>query len=224
MTAKSSQPVVTRSNLNPCMSVSLVETTIDEVKKVVLFVVSHSRIKELFVITKGPTGIGLRTYPDTRFSYAALMIHSVLTNKRTLCTLPLEEEHWAEITSNSDGTRVAGTAEFEALVGSTSSFWRRSADALKLLQPVSVALRFIEGDYARLSFVYLLGRIKQRSGPDLKGDFPANFSYRQTVCRRIVDADHWKNCVNPNFHTHSFEICKCKFCNKFSGWNHICGT
>ena len=51
---------------------------VNEVKKVVLFVVSHSRVKELFAITKGPSGIGLRTFPDTRFSYAALMHDSVL--------------------------------------------------------------------------------------------------------------------------------------------------
>ena len=58
----------------------------------------------------------------------------------------------------------------------------------------------------------------------LKGEFPANFSYRKTVCKRIVDADHWKTCVNPDFHTHSLEKCKCIFCNEFSGWNHICET
>ena len=55
-------------------------------------------------------------------------------------------------------------------------------------------------------------------------EFPANFRYRQTVCKRIVDADHWKNCANSDFHTHSLEKCKCIFCNEFSGWNHICET
>ena len=69
--------------------------------------------------------------------------------------LPLDDK-WEDITRNSDVTRIANCELFESLVGSTSCFWKCAGEALGLLQPVAAALRFIEGDYARISYVYLL--------------------------------------------------------------------
>ena len=132
----------------------LLADIISEIKSVVVFVVSHSRVKELFLILKGPSGMGLRTFPDTRFSYAALMTNSVLINKRNLKMMLLDDK-WEDVSSNSNGTAIAGRASFEESVNG-SSMWRKGEEAYKLLNPVAVVLRYIEANYACMSFVYPL--------------------------------------------------------------------
>ena len=52
---------------------------------------------------------------------------------------------------------------------------------------------------------------------------PVNYSYRRNICRRIVDAEHWKLCKLSKFHSHSLgKKCKCMFCNEQAEWYHIC--
>jgi hypothetical protein len=132
----------------------LLHGTIQEALLLVNFVLSHDRVRELFYRLKGPTGIGLRTYPETRFSYAALMITSIIKNKRHLQAMP-DDDMWISATTNKDGSPIANKQAFENLV-LNRPMWDRMTSALELLQPVASTLRFIEGDKTSLSFVYLI--------------------------------------------------------------------
>jgi hypothetical protein len=132
----------------------LLHAVLQEAILIVNFVLVHDRARELFYRLKGPTGIGLRTYPETRFSYAALMLNNVIKNKRHLQAMP-DDEKWDSATTNKDGSHVSNRQEFENLV-LNRPMWDRISCAIDLLQPVAAALRFIEGDRTRLSFVYLI--------------------------------------------------------------------
>lgn len=108
----------------------------------------------MFHRIKGVSGIGLRTYPGTRFSYAGLMVDNVIKNSSNLREL-LDDKHkveWKEATSNKDTTPVVGLDRFMSLVGNLefSDVIRSVFDVLALM---AAALRFIEGDGTRLSFV-----------------------------------------------------------------------
>ena len=132
----------------------LLKQIVDQIKDIVVFVTSHSRVKELFLKMKGRHGIGLRTFPDTRFSYAALMIFSVLSNRRSLKRC-LCEDNWDDCVTNSDGSDVSGRLAFEASI-EDADMWKQAQEAYDLLNPVAVALRYIEGNAPRISFVYIL--------------------------------------------------------------------
>ena len=56
-------------------------------------------------------------------------------------------------------------------------------------------------------------------------NLPVNYTYRRNICKKIVDAEHWKICKLSDFHTHSLgEKCKCIFCDKHCEWFHKCET
>jgi hypothetical protein len=97
----------------------LLDQVIDDAIFIVVFVTSHERLRQMFLRFKGPTGIGLRTLPDTCLSYAALMLRSVLDNCMNLREL-LDKKHEAEYkeaTINKNGTRVAHIQRFRELIG-----------------------------------------------------------------------------------------------------------
>ena len=166
----------------------LLKDVVEDFKDIVKLVIAHSRVKEYFMRMKGPTGIGLRNFPDTRFSYAALMIFSVLENKRSLKMMCIDDAVWAELTQNSDGSRIAGVQDFEDSVNSTR-MWLRGQDAFKLLNPVAVALRFIEGNSPRMSFVYLL---MMALSVDLQNWEPANLGHDIKQRAQQVFAERWQ--------------------------------
>lgn len=135
----------------------ILKPILDNVNFIVVFVTGHDRLKQMFLRIKGIRGIGLRTFPDTRFSYAALMCFSVLTNSSNLRDLidTKHREAWKQATTNKDGSAVAKADVFRSLVGSMA-FFDVIGCCLQLLQPVAAALRFIEGNNTRLSFVFPL--------------------------------------------------------------------
>jgi len=132
----------------------LVMEYVNMANKIVVFVTGHDRVRQLFLRLKGPQGTGLRTFPDTGFSYASLMLSSVLTNKRTLRDMP-DDPAWEDVSTNKDGSPMADREWFVDSIEERRIFLKFSC-ALALLQPVTDAIRFMEGDYARISFVYLI--------------------------------------------------------------------
>jgi hypothetical protein len=95
------------------------DQVIDDAIFIVVFVTSHERMRQMCLRFKGPTGIGLRTLPDTCFPYAALMLRSVLDNCMNLRELPDKnhEAEYKEATINKNGTRVAHIQRFRELIG-----------------------------------------------------------------------------------------------------------
>eukprot|EP00873_Tetraselmis_striata_P012037 jgi/Tetstr1/432301/TSEL_021703.t1 len=132
----------------------LLDETVNTAKTIVLFIVQHDRLRQLFLRIKGPQGVGLRTFPDTRFGYACLMIQSVLSNKRHLRDM-VDDASWEDVSQNKDGSAVANRELFLDVVD-TRSKWEDMQCAVNLLLPVSDALQFIEGNTTRVSFVYLI--------------------------------------------------------------------
>eukprot|EP00873_Tetraselmis_striata_P018360 jgi/Tetstr1/438624/TSEL_027175.t1 len=120
----------------------LVMEYVNMANKIVVFVTGHDRVRQLFLRLKGPQGTALRTFPDTRFSYASLMINSVLTNKRILCDMP-DDPAWEDVSTNKDGTPMANREWFVDSIEERRNFLKFSC-ALALLQPVTDAIRFME--------------------------------------------------------------------------------
>eukprot|EP00873_Tetraselmis_striata_P038845 jgi/Tetstr1/459109/TSEL_004559.t1 len=110
--------------------------------KIVVFVTGHDRVCQLFLRLKGPQGTGLRTFPDTGFSYASLMLSSVLTNKRTLRDMP-DDPAWEDVSTHKDGSPMADREWFVDSIEERRIFLKFSC-ALALLQPVTDAIRFME--------------------------------------------------------------------------------
>jgi hypothetical protein len=135
----------------------LLDQVIDDAIFIVVFVTSHERMRQMFLRFKGPTGIGLMAFAPCRtlaFSYAALMLRSVLDNCMNLREL-LDMKHEAEYkeaTINKNGTRVAHIQRFRELIGNMR-FWDQLQAAHALLSPLEDSIRFIEGDNTRMSFV-----------------------------------------------------------------------
>eukprot|EP00873_Tetraselmis_striata_P016570 jgi/Tetstr1/436834/TSEL_025612.t1 len=97
----------------------LLERVMVDATFIVVFVTSHERLRQMFLRFKSPTGIGLRTLPDTRFSYAALMLRSILEICMNLREL-LDKKHdadYKEATTNKNGSRVANVQRSRHLVG-----------------------------------------------------------------------------------------------------------
>eukprot|EP00873_Tetraselmis_striata_P011775 jgi/Tetstr1/432039/TSEL_021511.t2 len=131
----------------------LLDQVIDDATFIVVFVTSHERLRQMFLRFKSPTGIGLRTLPDTRFSYVALMLRSILDNCMNLREL-LDRKHdaeYEEATSNKIGTRVANVQRFRDLIGNMR-FWDQLQAAHARLSPLEDSIRFIEGDNTRMSY------------------------------------------------------------------------
>eukprot|EP00873_Tetraselmis_striata_P037634 jgi/Tetstr1/457898/TSEL_044417.t1 len=132
----------------------LLDETVHTAKMIVLFIVQHDRVRQMFLRIKGPQGVGLRTFPGTRFGNACLMIPSVLSNQRHLRDV-VDDASWVDISHNKDGSAEANREVFLDVVD-TRSEWEDMQCAVNLLLPVSDALKFIEGNTTRVSFVYLI--------------------------------------------------------------------
>ena len=128
--------------------------TVNDVKFLITFILSHDKVREQYRrVKKSMAGMGLRTYPETRFGYVHIMIRSVMENKETMRRMLSEPEKaaWSSATSSARET----AAKFRVLVDN-SEFWDRADSAAALLAPVSKAIAHIEGDKTKLAYVYVL--------------------------------------------------------------------
>jgi len=135
----------------------ILKPIIDDVEFVINFVLSHERLKSLFLRLKGAHGRGLRSFPDSRFGYAYEMIESLSLNMTILKMLldPAHATEWKQATTNKNKKPIAQLARFRALVGNVD-FSDVLTCVLEVLRPVASALRFVEGDSVSLSFFYPL--------------------------------------------------------------------
>ena len=79
----------------------------------------HTRVKAAYqrIISGNKGGTMLKTFPDTRFSYADLMLQQVVNNRKNLSNLMDEEQYASNTVADID---VKKREEFEKYVGNFS--------------------------------------------------------------------------------------------------------
>lgn len=138
---------------------------ISDCKFIVLFVIRFPMISETFLdlqknrrkTNPKASMLGLKTFPDTRFAYAFFMMYSVYVNWSCLSALTDTPEfklmkRSASGNAEKKAKRRAQFLKFERLVGSADTR-QRAEGAIGVMQPVSSALHYLEGDDVESSHV-----------------------------------------------------------------------
>ena len=117
---------------------------------------NNSQLYELYLkLHKAaePKPVSLRFFPDTRFSYAYLMIESVVANRVVLLQM-IEHDIFVEaraLLANPAGRKKMD--DCAALIGN-NALWTRLRTALLVLRPVSSVIKYLGGDSVPISHVY----------------------------------------------------------------------
>ena len=136
---------------------------ISDCKFIVLHVIRYPMVYETFLelqkarrrLDPKASMLGLKTFPDTRFAYAFFMIFSVFANWSNLVQL-IDTPEWKLMKRNASADhktkRRRAFLKFESLVGSIAT--KKAAEAaVTVMQPISTALHYLEGDSADSSHV-----------------------------------------------------------------------
>lgn len=157
-----------------------------EAHMVVSFLKSHSLLYEEFLTAKEQLRIrsDLHLFPTTRFAYLHFMLSSlqkVMSPVRVVVESAIFKVCFDEVKKKGgeDGERaVAKFSEFRRLV-EDASFKRSLSAAAAVLQPISMALHYLEGDSIPLSHVY----------PVYQGiyDFIQSIKEHQSLVENLLD-------------------------------------
>ena len=121
-------------------------------KFIIKFILRFSLLHETFLAQqkarkredRGSSMMGLKMFPDTRFAYAFLMIHSVFVNWFVVSNLPQTQE-FKLLKRHATTKQKPDFRLFEDLVGSSETM-RQGEAAVGVLRPISSSLHYLEGD------------------------------------------------------------------------------
>lgn len=134
--------------LEDIVKIPCILTLTDDIHFIVVFMKTYSALDELFrdesERTFGNKAQSLVIYPQTRFSYASLMMHRVLSNWNILMSVP-ESPEFRMLKRQAKQKRKAAFNRFEDLVGSLITK-KKCRSAVAILEPLSQMLHFLEGD------------------------------------------------------------------------------
>ena len=118
---------------------------------IAVFVKGHTRVKAAYqcIISGSNGGTMLKTFPDTRFSYADLMLQ-VVNNRKNLSNLMDEEQYASNTVAD---INVKKREEFEGYVGNFS-FMEKVETLRGISGPLRKAIHHLESAKCRASWVY----------------------------------------------------------------------
>jgi hypothetical protein len=164
---------------------------IQQTKTLVLFVRNHKYVKVAFKQRIGPKGKMLLTYPETRFAYSYLMIHSVIINRINLRDM-IDGATWTEISAGIDAKLVE---KFTSIVND-EVFFKKLEVMHEVLEPISKIIHHLESCGARASWVFPLAvsyvqhTMEWRSKPST-----TRYLHAQTVAAVLGSfVNRWEGC------------------------------
>ena len=118
---------------------------------IAVFVKGHTRVKAAYqrIISGSNGGTMLKTFPDTRFSYADLMLQQVVNNRKNLSNLMDEEQYASNTVAD---INVKKREEFEGYVGNFS-FMEKVETLRGITGPLCKAIH-LKSAKCRASWVY----------------------------------------------------------------------